>query len=884
MQSRQLDLTMLFVDIEQSTLLVQKLGDSYVELILEYRKLMRLSVSQFSGSEVDVIGDGYFAVFSKPEDALKASLMIQEGMKSIIWPKNANVSARIGLHKGKIERIDNSYVGLDLHRASRIGDVGNGGQIILSQQTVQSIDISAFSQQCCFRNLGPHRLKGLRFPEMLWDVLISNHLPSSTKLRSIDNRPNNLPHNTIVLYGRTRELDQLRILITEQQTKLITITGAGGIGKTSIGIELAKNLLPLFSSGIFLVDLSGTIDPGLVIFEIIENLGIRESQEQNPLDFLCSYLKNTNLLLLIDNFEQVLKAKDVIQRLISACENLRIVITSREPLGLPLETVFRLDTLSLPSANDLYNLDKIATSPSVQLFVERSRQVVSNFELDKNNAQTIALICRQVEGLALAIEIAASRLKILTPQQILDRLSVSFSFLGNTGSPIERHKTVFSTVEWSYNMLNSAERNLLDIISVFRGGFLMDAVDFVNNNLDWLSIDILETLVSLVDKSLVRVSTVSGVRRFSLLEPIRQFAIQKLIDNGYLHEISDIVARHYLELAEEKSNLLQTTQQKYVMNCLFDEQENLRASLTWFFDLSSSELCRRLIYSLLWFWIGAGLFSEGIIWSKRGLALSQANCMDKDTAYFNDSLAWLHLKMGDWNGALPFCKAAHDLLEIHGDKFDIAQSKVYFGISSAITGNYELGARMMQAGLEISQAHKNNYGTALALIAIGEGLRSQGDFTNATSNYLKALELFQACDNVYWSSGVNSTLSFIYTQFADLDSAILHTELAWNIANEFDYPDSTALALTSLAGILLYSDEPEDAIRILGKVDSILHTIGGHLEPLDRVIYENYLNLAQAKLGNVDVVRPVLLQGSALNSTDINFLIIKLKMFHYRLD
>ncbi len=251
--------------------------------------------------------------------------------------------------------------------------------------------------------------------------------------------------------------------------------------------------------------------------------------------------------------------------------------------------------------------------------------------------------------------------------------------------------------------------------------------------------------------------------------------------------------------------------------------------------------------------------------------------MAKDTAYFNDILAWLYLKMGDWNSALPFCKTAHDLLEIHGNEFDIAQSKIYFGIASAITGDFEVGGKIMLTGLELFQSSKNDYGTALALIAIGEGLRSEGEFMGAISNYTKALELFKSCDNIYWTSGVNSTLSFIYTHLDNLVSAILHTETAWNIANEFDYPDATAVALTSLAGIMLYSEQTENAIRILGKAESILLMTGGHLEPLDRTIYENYMNLAQTKLGINNAFNPILLQGNALNSSDVNDLIIELK-------
>ncbi len=876
-QKQQSDLTMMFVDLERSTRLIEELGDGYKIVLVAYRKLLRSTVAQFSGDEVDTIGDGFFAVFSKAEHALYAALDIQQGMGSIVWPDNNEVRARIGLHKGSVQAIDGTYVGLDVHIASRIGDSGNGGQIILSLQTFEAIDSVLVAHRCSFRDLGAHRLKGLRYPEILYDVVPAGCEPSSSELRTMDSRPNNLPQESINLIGRSNELMELSSLLTGEHVRLVTVTGAGGIGKTSIALETAKNLLPEFSSGVFMVELSGVEDPNLVASEIIQTIGVRETTGKDSLESLILQLRKATMLLLLDNFEQVIKARDVVRALIKNCPDIRILVTSRESLSLPSERIFPLDCLPFPRADELENLDVISASPAVQLFVERSRQVRPDFDLNKQNAKPIAEICRRLDGLALGIELAASRTKLLSPQQLLDRLCQSDFILRGGAEREARHRTVEAAIEWSYRMLSEQEQKFLHAISIFSGGMLLESIETICSGLSWLEDEPLEILTSLLDKSLVRSTQVNGEIRLSLLEPIRQFASKKLKAEGNFEKARDQHGRYYIELAESMAPFLQTSRQKLFVNRLYDELDNLRDSLAWSIQNTDPAHCRRGMSALLWFWIGRGLFTEAISWVNKGLAYTEQKGSDSDTACLADVGGWLRIMMGDWQGALPLCQRAHDLFSIHGEALDIARTKISYGLTLAVSGDVAMGGPMISEALQIYRSHQDGNGTAWALIAIGEGLRSEGDLEGAKDLYLEALNIFQACDNVFWPCGIFTNLAHFSLIWNDQVSALKYASRAWDYAREYEYPTMTALATCMLGGIELMTGLPENAARLLGLTEKLLLNMGAHFEPLDREAFEHYVDLTREKLGGEQAYQVLKAQGMGMTLVDANRYVIQLK-------
>ena len=876
-QKEQSDLTMMFVDLERSTRLIQELGDGYKQVLVDYRKLLRSKVAQFLGAEVDTIGDGYFAVFCKAEHALYAALDIQQGMEATRWPNNNEVRARIGLHKGNVQVTDDTYVGLDVHIASRIGDSGNGGQIILSLQTFKAIDQILVAQRCSFRDLGAHRLKGLRYPEILYDAVPVGRVPSSSELRTMDSRPNNLPQEAVALIGRASELKELSSLLTGEQYRLVTVTGAGGIGKTSFALETAKNLLPDFPAGVFVVELSGIDDPRLVTSEILQTVGIRESTGKDSLESLTIQLRKAHMLLLIDNFEHVIEAREVVRSLIKHCPALRILVTSRESLGLPSERIFPLDCLTYPRAEELENMDKIAASPAVQLFVERSKLVRPEFDLSKQNARAVAEICRRLDGLALGIELAASRIKILSPQQLLDRLSQSDIILKGGAERQERHRTLEAAIEWSYRMLKPEEQALLHLISIFSGGMLLESIETICSDLTWLEAEPLEVLTSLLDKSLVRSTQVNGEIRLGLLEPIRQFAIQRLKAEGNFAEASEKHGMYYIHLAESLAPFLQTSRQKIPVNRLYDELDNLRESLAWSLQSSDTAHCRRGMQSLLWFWIGRGLFTEAISWVDKGLAYTEEKESDYDTACLADVGGWLRIMMGDWEGALPLCKKAHDLYRDHGDPLDIARTKISYGLTLAVLGDVAIGSPMIREALEIYRAHHEPTGTAWALIAIGEGVRSEGDLQGARELYLEALRIFEACDNVFWPCGIFTNLAHFHLIWNDQITALKYAAKAWEYAREYEYPTMTALATCMLGGIELMSEQPENAARLLGLTQKLLLNMGAHFEPLDRAAYEHYVDLTREQLGGEQRYRVLEAQGMGMSLVDANDYVVRLK-------
>ena len=876
-QQQPSDLTMMFVDLEGSTRLIEELGDGYNTILIDYRKLLRSKVAQLNGHEVDTIGDGYFAVFPKPEYALYAALEIQQEMGSIPWPDNSDVRARIGLHKGNIQVIDDTYVGLDVHIASRIGDSGNGGQVILSHQTVQAIDQVMVAHRCSFRDLGAHRLKGLRYPEILYDAVPIGCEPSSTELRTMDSRPNNLPQESVTLIGRTHELKELRSLLTGEQVRLVTVTGAGGIGKTSIAMETAKSLLPDFPAGVFMVELSGVEDPNLVASEIIQTIGLHESTENDSLETLTLQLRKADMLLLLDNFEHVIEARDVVRSMIKNCPDLRILVTSRESLSLPSERIFPLDSLPYPGVEELDNLDAISASSSVQLFVERSKQVRPEFELNKQNARPIAELCRHLDGLALGIELAASRTKLLSPQQLLERLSQSHFILRGGAEREERHRTLEATIEWSYRMLTPEEQKFLHVISIFSGGMLLESIETICRGLSWLEAEPLEVLTSLLDKSLVRSTQVNGVIRLGLLEPIRQFATNKLKAEGNFEKAREKHAKYYIELAESLAPHLQTSKQKLPINRLYDELDNLRDSLAWSLQSADYNYCRRGMQSLLWFWIGRGLFTEAISWVNKGLVLTEEKESDYDIACLADVGGWLRLMMGDWHGALPLCQRAHDLFHIHGEKLDIARAKISYGLTLAVSGEVSIGGPMISEALNIYRTQKDDMGTAWALIAIGEGLRSEGDLEGAMGCYLEAVEIFEACDNVFWPCGIFSNLAHFHLIWDDHATALNYAIKAWNFAREYQYPTMTALATCMLGGIELMTEQPENAARLLGLTQKLLLNMGAHFEPLDRAAYEHYVDLTREKLGGEQTYRVLEAQGMGMTLVDANEYVVQLE-------
>ena len=571
--------TFLFSDVEGSTALVRRLGaDLYTQLLADHHALIRSGLAAHNGREVDTQGDAFFAVFSSPRSCVAAVLEMQRALAAHSWPVGEHVRVRMGVHTGEAARTTAGLVGLDVHRAARVAAAGYGGQVLLSE-TAAALVRDALPPGALLKDLGVHRLKDMGRPERIFQLDAAGLPARFPPLRSLGNPalPNNLPAQLAAFIGRDRELSEVRALA--ESSRLVTLTGAGGCGKTRLGLQLAAELLDGSGDGVWLVELAAVSDEDAVVPAICQALGISRQPGAPDLDTLLGALAPQDILIVLDNCEHLIgacaKTADAIVR---RCPLVHLVATSREPLGIGGETIYRVPPLSLPGPGDS-SLRAAESSDAVALFVVRARQQGVALSLDEQTGPLVVSICRRLDGLPLAIELAAARLRSLALRALADRLDQRFRLLtGGDRIAAGRQQTLQATVEWSYSLLNGAEQLLLGRLSVFAEGFDLDAAEAVCGFGGIETLDVTDLLGSLVDKSLVVAEPAGETLRYRLLETIRQFAAEQLTKTGG-DETAAVAAahrRHYLSVAETAAPHLSGSDQGRWFARLDTDQANLR--------------------------------------------------------------------------------------------------------------------------------------------------------------------------------------------------------------------------------------------------------------------------------------------------------------------
>src|SRR3989440_6154928 len=473
--------TLLFTDIEGSTHLLQQLGDRYAGVLAECRRLLRASFQEWNGHEVVTQGDAFFAAFARATDAVTASVEVQRALASHPWPEGVAVRVRMGLHTGEPTLTPEGYVGLDVHRAARIMSAGHGGQVLLSQTTCNLVE-QDLTDDVTLRDLGEYRLKDLGRPRRLFQLAISGLPDDFLPLKTLDVYPNNLPVQLTPFIGREQEVAVVCELLRRDDVRLLTLTGPGGTGKTRLGLQVAAELSDLFVDGVFFVNLAPISDSTLVVPAIAQALEMREGTGQPLLERLREELRQKQMLLLLDNFEQVVTASVQIVDVLVACPRLKMLLTSREVLHVQAEHEFPVPPLALPDPKRLPDLVMLSHNAAVALFLQRAQAVKPDFQLTNANARAIVEICVRLDGLPLAIELAAARMKLLPPQALLARLEQRLQVLTGMSRDVPaRQQTLRNTIEWSYNLLDEQEQRLFRQLSVFVGGCTLEAVEAVHS-------------------------------------------------------------------------------------------------------------------------------------------------------------------------------------------------------------------------------------------------------------------------------------------------------------------------------------------------------------------------------------------------------------------
>ena len=577
-------MTFLFTDIEGSTSLLRRLGDDFYSKVLEdHHRLIRASLLAHHGIEQGTQGDSFFAVFTSPSACVAAALEMQLALASHEWSAGEQLRVRMGIHTGEASEASTGLVGFEVHRAARIAAVGHGGQVLLSSAAAVLVEDS-LRGEIGLRDLGTHRLKDLGRPEVLFQLVAEGLKSEFPPLRSLENPelPNNLPASLSPFVGRSAELAEVRALVLD--SRLVTLTGAGGSGKTRLALQAAAELLDGTGEGVWFVELAPISDPDKVPTALISGLELRQEADRSPLDSLLHALRDQTVLVTLDNCEHVIDAVAKLAELIGrSCPKVRLVITSREPLGVDGERVYRVRSLSLPSES-VESVEDLQGSDAVELFAVRARAHDSTFALEDSVAPLVAAVCRRLDGIPLAIELAASRLSSMSLEDLHDRLDQRFRLLtGGSRNALPRQQTLGAMVAWSYDLLTEPEREVLRRLSVFVGGFNLQAAEAVCTTGDVEAFDVADLLSSLVNKSLVTAERSSTSLRYRLLETIRQYAADQLIQVGGepdALEARRLHAEYYLKLCEEAAPELSGPKQGIWLKRLDLEWDNLQAAFS----------------------------------------------------------------------------------------------------------------------------------------------------------------------------------------------------------------------------------------------------------------------------------------------------------------
>jgi predicted ATPase/class 3 adenylate cyclase len=611
--------TFLFTDVEGSTRLLARLRGRYAEVLGEHQRLLRAAFDEHDGREVHTEGDGFFVAFARASDAIAAAVSAQRALASQRWPEGVDVRVRMGVHTGEAEVRQDDYVGLDVHRAARICDAGHGGQVLISSSTRELV-ADELPPDVALRDLGEHRLKDLELPEHLFQLVVGDlpaDFPPLASLSPRSHRANGLPPSPNRTIGRADDVRAVADHVRVDGVRLLTLTGPGGVGKTRLGLEAARAVSAEFADGAHFVSLAALQRPEDVPAAVVKTLAIVMLSGESADQAAERFLSAKHLLLVVDNFEHLLAAAPSIGALLSACPALTVLATSREPLGLHAEERYPVSPLALPARTTPENADALAEVDAVALFCARARARDPGFDLNDANAHAVAEICRRVDGLPLAIELAAARCRLLSPNEIAQRLDDAVGALASGASDAPaRQQTLRATIDWSHDLLSDAEKQCFARFAVFAGGATVKAAETITGA-------DLDTLDGLVAKSLlVRRQHAHASTRVGMLETIRAYATERLAAAADQDAVRERHYRYYLALAERHGDerALWGASGKEHLARLDAEIDNLHAALAFALSHPGAERALAMAAALGWYWLMRNRYADAVNWIDQSLA------------------------------------------------------------------------------------------------------------------------------------------------------------------------------------------------------------------------------------------------------------------------
>ncbi len=892
-------ITFLFTDIEGSTRLWQQHPNEMKVALTEHDAMLSSVIQANGGYVFKTLGDAFCAAFSSAEDALHAALAVQLTLHSHDWGELGELRVRIAMDTGVAELRAGDYFGLPLNRVSRLLSAAHGGQILLTQATNDLVR-GLVPAEASLHDLGEHRLRDLQFTERVFQLVSPGLSSEFPPLKTLDSHPNNLPPQLTSFIGRKREIAEVRQLL--DITRLLTLIGTGGSGKTRLLLQVGFELIEQFKDGVCFVALAPISEPMLVATTIAQSLGVKEEGEQLLVDSLKAYLRDKEMLLLLDNFEQVVSAGPLVTDLLITCPYLKIIVTSRQALRLYGEHEYQVPPLSVPDPEAPHAVKDISQCEAVQLFVQRARSVKADFTLTEANAPHVTDICIRLDGLPLAIELASARIRILPPQAMLARLGSSLRLLtGGASNLPSRQQTLRNAIAWSYDLLDDDERALFRRMAVFVGGCTLEAAESILdpeeqtiqslplNEVKGPKLDlersegskiqnILDGIASLVDKSLLRqVEGPDGDPRFLMLETIREYAAERLAESGEQDGLQRQHAGYFLELVETAEPQMRGPRQVEWLDRLEREHDNLRAALRWSITGHETETALRISAALLRFWFVRGYHSEGRQWLNEALSIPGRRTKDKgpissfvlrpsseDEAHYQTELSarakalntagLLAYPQGEYTAAHTLLKESLDLFRKLGDKQNIAFVLNGLGIVVQQQGDYVQARSYLEQSLAMRKELGDKPGIATTLNNLGEIARSQGDYDAAQAIYEEGLAVLAEVGNKWDIASSLHNLAYVSHQQKDYGraAALFIEGLAWY--RELGLKTGIAASLAGLAGVAGAVGQPNRAARLFGVAERLREDIGAHVDRADRAAYDRNVAALRAQMAEADFI------------------------------
>src|SRR5215218_545124 len=817
--------TFLFTDIEGSTRLLQELGDRYAAVWDRHAAIVRQAVEAGGGVEVSTEGDSFFVAFPSPVGAVRAAVAAQRGLADSDWSPAPQPRVRMGLHTGEGVLGGDNYTGMDVNRAARIAAAGHGGQVLVSEATRGLVE-HALPEEVSLRDLGEHRLKDIALPVHLHELVVEGLTADFPPPRTLDARPGNLPVQLTSFIGREQEIAEVRALL--EQTRLLTLTGPGGTGKSRLALQVAAELLPAFKDGAFFADLSSVADPTLVPPVVARALAVPEAAGRSILEAVQERLRDKELLLVVDNFEQVVEAAPLLEELLTAAPRLKVLVTSRVVLALRGEQAYAVPPLDLPDPRRLPDLHTLGEFEAVRLFTDRARAVRPAFQVTDQNARAVAEITARLDGLPLAIELAATRTKVLSPEQILPRLQQRLALLTSGARTLpDRQRTLRGAIAWSYDLLPDPERRLFARLSVFAGGWTLESAEAVCDP-GGLGLDVLDGLASLVDQSLVLgTGPAAGQARFSMLETIREFGQERLEATGDLEPVRRRHAEHFLELAvAAEPHFTGPDQGEWLDRCEL-EQANLRLALRWAADAGQAGRAQEAAGALWRFWQQRGHLAEGRLRLEELLDLPSGRGPTPARAKALAGAGGIAWWQEDIAAARRFYEEALAIERRLGDPARIADALYNQAFVVAAGGDFEGAFRLWEESLELFRRAGDEAGVARAdwMLAMRDLVDGHWDRPLARAEETVAAwrrtgDRFRLGDGLVWLGVVDARAG----RPADARSAIGE---ARELAAEADSPMGMVSVLIALSYVARWEERHQDAVRLAGAADALREQVGG---------------------------------------------------------